>query len=61
MSQHRTSDKTEKLVSEYNVPGPEVREEAEKKFLNLSALAVREKAITLFLIIAVAAAGILLS
>jgi multidrug efflux pump subunit AcrB len=31
---------------------------SEKRFLNLSALAVREKAITLFLLIAIAAAGI---
>ena len=55
---HHTSDKTEKLLQEHNFSGPEVPEEAEKKFLNLSALAVREKAITLFLIIAIAAAGI---
>ena len=55
---HHTSDKTEKLLRGHNVSGPEVPEEAEKKFLNLSALAVREKAITLFLIIAIAAAGI---
>ena len=58
MSEHHTSDKTEKLLQEYNVSGPEVREKAEKQFLNLSTLAVREKAITLFLIIAIAAAGI---
>ena len=31
---------------------------AAKQFLNLSALAVREKAITLFLLIAIVAAGI---
>jgi len=54
---HHTSDKTEKLRQEHKLSGPEVPE-AEKKFLNLSALAVREKAITLFLIIAIAAAGI---
>lgn len=58
MSQHRPSEKDEKLLQEYNVSGPEVREEAEKTFLNLSALAVREKAITLFLLIAIAASGI---
>ncbi len=58
MSQHHASDKTEKLLQKYNVSGPEVREEAKKTFLNLSALAVREKAITLFLIIAIAAAGV---
>ncbi len=55
---HHSSDKTEKLLQEHNFSGPEVPEEAEKKSLNLSALAVREKAITLFLIIAIAAAGI---
>jgi multidrug efflux pump subunit AcrB len=58
MNQHHDSEKTEKLLQEYNVPGPQVRERAEKQFLNLSALAVREKAITLFLLIAIAAAGV---
>ena len=58
MSQHHESEKTEKLL-EYNVSGPQVRERAAKQFLNLSALAVREKAITLFLILAIAAAGVL--
>ena len=55
MSQHHESEKTEKLLQEYNVSGPQVRERAEKQFLNLSALAVRERAITLFLLIAIAA------
>lgn len=55
---HHTSDKIEKLLQEYNVSGSEVREQSEKKFLNLSALAVREKAVTLFLILAIAAAGV---
>lgn len=58
MSQHHPSDKTEKLLEEHNVSGPHVREYAERQFLNLSALAVREKAVTLFLLIAIAAAGI---
>ncbi|NUQ28956.1 MAG: efflux RND transporter permease subunit [Acidobacteriaceae bacterium] len=35
-----------------------MRDPGEKQFLNLSALAVREKAVTLFLLIAIAAAGI---
>ena len=38
--------------------GPQVPDSAAKQFLNLSALAVREKAITLFLLIAIVAAGI---
>ncbi|HEV2729578.1 MAG TPA: efflux RND transporter permease subunit, partial [Terriglobales bacterium] len=58
MSQHHTSDENEKLVHEYGISGPEVREYAAKRFVNLSALAVREKAITLFLLIAIVAAGI---
>ena len=58
MSQHNTSDNTEKLQHEHGISGPNVPEHAEKQFLNLSALAVREKAITLFLLIAIAAAGI---
>src|SRR5438034_1929294 len=58
MSQHHRSEENEKLVHEYGVPGPEVREYAAKRFLNLSALAVHEKAITLFLLIAIVAAGI---
>lgn len=58
MSQHNTSDNAEKLHHEHAISAPNVREHAEKQFLNLSALAVREKAITLFLLIAVAAAGI---
>src|SRR5438046_6767005 len=58
MSQHHTSKKPEKLFQEHSISGPQVRERAEKQFLNLSALAVREKAITLFLLIAIAAAGV---
>ena len=58
MSQHHTSEKAEKLLQEHGISGPEVREHAAKQFLNLSALAVREKAITLFLLITIAAAGI---
>src|SRR5437667_300359 len=58
MSEHHTSDNNEKLLQEYDISGPQVRERAEKQFLNLSALAVREKAITLFLLITIAAAGV---
>ena len=58
MSQHHASEKTEKLLQERGISGPQVREYAAKQFLNLSALAVREKAITLFLLITIAAAGI---
>ncbi len=58
MSQHHRSEENEKLVHEYGVSGPHVREYAAKRFLNLSALAVHEKAITLFLLIAIVAAGI---
>src|SRR5437868_12071582 len=59
MSGHHTSKQTEKLLQEHNTSGPQVREYAAKQFLNLSALAVREKAITLFLLITIAAAGVL--
>src|SRR6266700_1585741 len=58
MSQHDTSDNTEMLHHEHCISEPNVREHAEKQFLNLSAIAVREKAITLFLLLAIAAAGI---
>src|SRR3982074_1090495 len=58
MSQRHMSEKNEKSLQEHGISGPNVREHAEKQFLNLSALAVREKAITLFLLIAIAAAGI---
>ena len=58
MSERHTSDDTEKLHHEHRISEPNVREHAEKQFLNLSALAVREKAITLFFLIAIAAAGI---
>jgi hypothetical protein len=50
MSQDDMSEKNEKL-QEHSTSGPQVREHAAKQFLNLSALAVREKAITLFLLI----------
>lgn len=55
---HHMSENTEKLLQQHNISGPRVRERVERQFLNLSALAVREKAITLFLLIAIAAAGI---
>jgi len=42
-------------MSEYHTPE---KSDAAKQFLNLSALAVREKAITLFLILTIVAAGI---
>src|SRR5437762_5918174 len=58
MSEHHASEKTEKLLQEHNTSGPQVREYAAKQFLNLSALAVREKAVTLFLLITIVAAGI---
>jgi multidrug efflux pump subunit AcrB len=58
MSDHNTSGNTEKLHHEHGISGPNIPEHAEKQFLNLSALAVREKGITLFLLIAIAAAGI---
>jgi multidrug efflux pump subunit AcrB len=58
MSERHSSETTEKLLQEHGISGPQVRERAEKQFLNLSALAVREKAITLFLLIAIAASGI---
>ena len=56
MSQDNMSEKKEKL-QEHSTSGPKVREHAAKQFLNLSALAVREKAITLFLLITIVAAG----
>ena len=46
MSQHHTSEKDEKLLKEHGISG-QPRESAAKHLLNLSALAVREKAITL--------------
>jgi len=58
MSEHHKSENTENPLQEHGISGPQIRERAEKHFLNLSALAVREKAITLFLLIAIAAAGI---
>jgi multidrug efflux pump subunit AcrB len=58
MSEHHKSENTEKPLQEHGISGPQIRERAEKQFLNLSALAVSEKAITLFLLIAIAAAGI---
>src|SRR5205823_5997877 len=58
MSQHHRSQKNEKSMPERGSSGPQVPDSAAKQFLNLSALAVREKAITLFLLIAIVAAGI---
>src|SRR2546428_6971981 len=58
MSQHNMSEKHDKLFPENSISGPHGRDSAAKQFLNLSALAVREKAITLFLIIMIVAAGI---
>src|SRR5690242_21905867 len=55
---HQTSEKHEKSAQEHGTPGPQVREHTSGQSLNLSALAVREKAITLFLLIAIVAAGI---
>jgi multidrug efflux pump subunit AcrB len=57
MSQHHMSEKNEKLLQEHSISG-QVREYAAKQFLNLSALAVREKAITRFLLITIVAAGV---
>src|SRR5205807_10523552 len=45
MSQRHMSEKNEKSLQEHGISGPQVREHAAKQFLNLSALAVREKAI----------------
>ena len=58
MSQHHTSEQNEKLLEEHGISGPQVRERAAKQFLNLSALAVHEKAVTLFLLITIVAAGV---
>src|SRR5947207_15972408 len=58
MSQHHRSQKNEKSLPEHGISGPPVPDSASKQFLNLPALAVREKAITLFLLIAIVAAGI---
>src|SRR2546429_381857 len=58
MSQHHRSQKNEKSIPERGSSGLQVPDSAAKQFLNLSALAVREKAITLFLLIAIVAAGI---
>ncbi len=55
MSQHNMSERHDKVLPENR---PHGRDSAAKQFLNLSALAVREKAITLFLIIMIVAAGI---
>ncbi|WP_213805869.1 efflux RND transporter permease subunit [Granulicella sp. dw_53] len=45
-------------MSDKHLSGPEIRARAESAFLNLSALAVRERAVTLFLILAIVIAGI---
>src|SRR5690242_14108467 len=55
---HQTSEKHEKSAQEHGTPGPQVREHTSGQSLNLSALAVHEKAITLFLLIAIVAAGV---
>jgi len=55
---HQTSEKHEKSAQEHGAPGSQVREHTSGQSLNLSALAVREKAITLFLLIAIVAAGV---
>jgi multidrug efflux pump subunit AcrB len=57
MSQDNMSEKNENL-QEHSTSGPQVREHAAKQFLNLSTLAVREKAVTLFLLLMIAAAGV---
>src|SRR5437899_8052287 len=53
MRQHHMSDNNDNSLQ-----GSQYDSAASKPFLNLSALAVREKAITLFLLIAIVAAGI---
>src|SRR5438876_7305846 len=53
MRQHHMSDNNDNSLQ-----GSQDDSAASKQFLNLSALAVREKAITLFLLIAIVAAGI---
>jgi multidrug efflux pump subunit AcrB len=57
MSQHKAQNSTEKWL-EPSPSGPDVRKSAERQLLNLSALAVREKAVTLFLLVMIAAAGV---
>jgi len=51
-------DKQHGEFHSHQITGPKVREKAEEAFLNLSAIAVREKAVTLFLLLAVLGAGI---
>src|ERR1700687_3127203 len=58
MSQHEARNNTEKSLQESNLSGPDVPKSTERQFLNLSALAVREKAVTLFLLVMIAAAGV---
>jgi multidrug efflux pump subunit AcrB len=57
MNKHHHPSEDE-LLKPHDIPGPAIREYAEEHFLNLSAIAVREKAIMLFLLIAISAAGI---
>ena len=57
MSQHEAQENGEK-PHESSLSGSDVRNSAERQTLNLSALAVREKAVTLFLLVMIAAAGI---
>ena len=58
MNEHHMSENNEQSLHEHSIAGPQVRDPAAKQFLNLSAIAVREKAITLFLLITIVAAGI---
>src|SRR5690348_79826 len=58
MSQQNMPEQRENLLPENSASGPQSRDSAAKQFLNLSALAVRERAITLFLLIAIVAAGV---
>jgi multidrug efflux pump subunit AcrB len=58
MSHHEGRENTEKLLQEHSLSGAQVREPVAKQFLNLSALAVREKAVTLFLLVMIAASGV---
>ena len=51
------SNKNDNSLQGSGTSGPQA-DSAAKQSLNLSALAVREKAITLFLLIAVVAAGV---
>ncbi len=58
MNDYHMSENNEQSLHEHSIAGPQVRDPAAKQFLNLSVIAVREKAITLFLLITIVAAGI---